>query len=363
MHQFVFALAACSGVVTFAAAQLTEPVSNVPPAPDAIVQDESALLDGAVYAISYSGFREGQHPDRGDGAVIPSDEEVLEDLQILARDTPFRLIRTYDSGEHTASVLRVIDEHDLPIRVLLGAWLSAELSNPLCPWMPEPYPDEVLAANKSRNAEEIGRAIAFTHRYPDIVVGVTVGNEVLVEWTDHLVPVESVIAYVRTVRAAIDRPVTVADNYVPWTRYSRLAAELDFVTVHTYPVWEEKGIDEEISYTIANMRAVRKALPDATLVIGEAGWATTAVEFGERASEANQQRYFRELYAWADEMNITTFFFAAFDEPWKGDPNNPAGAEKHWGIYFESREPKLVADELAAADVDLTIKIFPSKSL
>ena len=44
--------------------------------------------------------------------------------------------------------------------------------------------------------------------------------------------------------------------------------------------------------------------------------------------------------AWADEHNVTTFFFEAFDESWKGDPNNPMGAEKHWGIFYEDRTLK-----------------------
>ena len=35
-------------------------------------------------ALAYSGFREGQHPDRGDGANNPSREQVVEDLQLLA---------------------------------------------------------------------------------------------------------------------------------------------------------------------------------------------------------------------------------------------------------------------------------------
>ena len=46
-------------------------------------QKEGDLLAGEVMAMSYSGFREGQHPDRGDGAVNPSSEEILEDLRIL----------------------------------------------------------------------------------------------------------------------------------------------------------------------------------------------------------------------------------------------------------------------------------------
>lgn len=314
-----------------------------------IVQSRDALLDGRVHAICYSGYRAGQHPDRGDGGVHPSDEEVLEDLRILIRDTPFRLIRVYDSGPHSQSVLRVIEANNLPIRVMLGAWLSAELSNPNCPWMPEPYPDEVLAANRLGNAEEVGRAIGLAHRYPEIVVAVAVGNEALVDWTDHLVPVESVIAYVRTVKAAIDQPVTVAENYVPWTVHTDLAGELDFVSIHTYPIWEERGIEDGLSYTIENMQRVRDALPEATLVITEAGWTTTASEFGDRASEEDQARYYRELYDWAKQANITTFFFEAFDESWKGDPNNPLGAEKHWGLFFEDRQPKMIIRQLTPA--------------
>ena len=55
-------------------------------------------------AISYSGFREGQYPDRGEGAVNPSAAEILEDLQILAAHG-FRLIRLYDAGELRDGVL------------------------------------------------------------------------------------------------------------------------------------------------------------------------------------------------------------------------------------------------------------------
>ena len=81
-------------------------------------------------------------------------------------------------------------------------------------------------------------------------------------------------------------------------------------------------------------------MPGARIVIGEAGWATVASEFGDRASEEKQQQYFNELMSWTKEMNITTFFFEAFDEPWKGGSDNPAEIEKNWGIYGVDRQPK-----------------------
>jgi hypothetical protein len=44
-------------------------------------------------------------------------------------------------------------------------------------------------------------------------------------------------------------------------------------------------------------------------VIGEAGWATVASEFGDRASEEAQRRYVSDLAAWAAQANVTTFVF------------------------------------------------------
>jgi len=298
-------------------------------------------LVGEVMAIAYSGFREGQHPDRGDGAVNPGDDEILEDLEILVAHG-FNLIRLYDSGENSRDTLNAIRQHKLPIKVLLGIWLEAEFSNHEgCAWLDEPIPDEELAANTVRNVAEIHRGTELAQQFDDIVVAVNVGNEALVDWNDHMVPLENVIAYVRQVKAAIDQPVTVADNYAWWIRDGApLAAVVDFVGVHTYPAWEEKTIDEALPYTIENIEGVRAALPDSSIAILEAGWATVAIEFGDRANEADQARYYRELEEWAQSTNTTVFFFEAFDEPWKGDPNVPLGAEKHWGLFNVDRTPK-----------------------
>jgi len=300
-------------------------------------------LVGEVMAIAYSGFREGQHPDRGDGAVNPGDDEILEDLEILVAHG-FNLIRLYDSGENSRDTLNVIRQHKLPIKVLLGIWLKAEFSNHEgCAWLDEPIPDEELAANTVRNVAEIQTGTELARQFDDIVVAVNVGNEALVDWNDHMVPLENVIAYVRQVKAAIDQPVTVADNYAWWIRDGApLAAVVDFVGVHTYPAWEEKTIDEALPYTIENIEGVRAALPDSSIAILEAGWATVAIEFGDRANEADQARYYRELEEWAQSTNTTVFFFEAFDEPWKGDPNVPLGAEKHWGLFNVDRTPKQV---------------------
>jgi len=311
-----------------------------------LTQTKEDLLNGQVMAISYSGYREGQHPDRGEGARPPGSEQVLEDLQILVYHD-FALIRVYDTGVHTQMALDLIRRHNLPIKVLLGIWLRAEFSNHEgCPWLDEPIPDDILASNRILNAAEVAEGIELANRYEDIVVAVNVGNEALVDWTDHMVPLEQVIEYVRTVKRSISQPVTVADNYLWWINDGApLAAEVDFLGIHTYPAWESKSIDEGLDFTIENIEGVHAALPDKPIVILEAGWATTASEFPGQASEASQARHYAELRECARASNVTVFFFEAFDEPWKGDENDPYGAEKHWGLFRVDRTPKLVMEQ------------------
>lgn len=306
-------------------------------------QKEADLLAGSTQAICYSGFRSGQHPDRGQGAINPSEDNILEDLQILIK-AGFKIIRQYDCGENSQLVLEVIKKNQLELKVLQGIWLKAELSNHLsCAWLTEAIPQKELESNKASNLEEIQRGIELANAYPELIVAVNVGNEALVDWNDHKVDTKVIISYVKKVQQEIVQPVSVADNYEWWAAHGQeLAATVDFVAIHVYPVWEGKTIAEAMAYSIENIAKVKTALPNAKIVITEAGWPSTAIEFSDRVSEAMQKQYYTELGTYAKENNITTFFFEAFDEDWKGDPDKPLGAEKHWGLYNIDRTPKEV---------------------
>lgn len=311
-----------------------EPAMDVRPLP-------ADWLSGRTMAVSYSGFREGQHPDRGNGAVNPSEEEILEDLHILVRNG-FGLIRMYDSRDNTRTTLELIRRHGLPVRVVLGIWLDAELSNhERCLWLEEPIPANRLAENARANAREVERGIELAREFDDIVVAVSVGNEALVDWTDHLMPLDRVIAFVRQVRAAVRQPVTVADSYPWWMHHgARLAEEVDFIGAHTYPIFEGQTIDTALAFMAEGIERTRAALPGRPLVILEAGWPTTSSEFPDQASQANQRRHYRELRDWAAATGTTVFFFEAFDEPWKGNRHDPLTIEKHFGLYYVDRSPK-----------------------
>lgn len=291
------------------------------------------------HAICYSGYREGQSPSSG---VFPSYDEIKEDLLMLHGN--WRYLRLYDCSRHAELVLEVITREALDFNVMLGANMAAEKSNPQCPWGADFAPD-ILKQNAAANSEEVDRLIGLAQRYPEIVFSVSVGNEASVEWTDHMVPVKKLITYVRRIKGKIKQPVTFCENYSPWTyKLDTLAAELDFISVHTYPVWEYKSIADALAYTKQNYRAVAERHPGKPIVITEAGWTTASNGRGidpDNASEELQASYYQQLLAWTSSEQILTFVFEAFDEPWKGSAH-PLEPEKHWGLFNVQRMPKLV---------------------
>ena len=97
-----------------------------------------------------------------------------------------------------------------------------------------------------------------------------------------------------------------------------------------------------------NYYAVAEKYPAIPVVITEAGWSTNSNGRGideAHVSEENQKIYLEDLLNWVDKEKIMCFVFEAFDENWKGSPD-PMEPEKHWGLFYANREPKLVMREL-----------------
>ena len=288
-------------------------------------------------AICYSGYRDGQSPE----GKIPSYEEVKQDLLILQGD--WQSLRLYASDAHSETILAVIRNEQMSFDVMLGAYITAEVNNPECPWGGV-YSPEQLLANKEDNLVQISRLIKLTNAYSDIVSSVSIGNEASVSWTDHMVTTENLVRYARILKKGVTQPVTFCENYVPWLDKLRpLAEELDVISIHTYPVWEYKSIEEGLAYTIENYNAVAEAYPDKQIIITEAGWATNTNGRGiepHHVNETNQQQYYEELMEWAEKEQVLVYYFEAFDENWKGS-DDPLEPEKHWGLYRADRTPKL----------------------
>ena len=294
-------------------------------------------------AICYSGYRDGQQP----GKAFPSYEEVKEDLLLLEKH--WRYLRLYNCDEHTQTVLDVIKNEGFDFKILLGAYIEAEMNNPDCPWGGGVYPKNELKRNAELNQTKIELLIKLANEFPELIFCLSVGNEACVDWTDHLVHEDKVVHYVREVKERTEQPVTFCENYEPWhNKLEALANEVDFISIHTYPVWEYKNIYEAIEFTKENYYSVAKKYPNKPVVITEAGWTTNSNGNGIdpfNVNEMFQKIYLEKLTEWTVQENILTFFFEAFDESWKGSPD-PLEPEKHWGLFKTDRSSKLAVKNL-----------------
>ena len=272
--------------------------------------------------IDYSGYRAGQNPQLN---KFPTQAQILEDLKILERN--WTLIRLYGGDQHSEDVLEVIRREKIGLKVLLGIWLDGR------------------PGHEAESAQQTATGIRLANEYKDIVLAVAVGNEILVTWSDHKLTEEKALEYVAQVKKAVSCPVTVADDFLYWQKPdAKLANAVDFIVMHTYPMWGHEDIDTAMPSTIKNYEAVRKAHPGKTIVLGEAGWASYSVgnqHVPRAGDEKKQKRYYEELTAWAKANDVTLFWFEAFDEPWKG-----SGTEGHWGLFSEGRKAKLAMQTL-----------------
>lgn len=337
-------------------------------------------LDDSIWArkaIAYSGYRDGQSPD---DQIYPSEAEILQDLNLLVTKG-FGLIRLYDTSIHGKRTLKVISDNNLDLKVMLGAYL---------------YGGDTSYG--SANREQLDSAVKLANDYPDTVVAVSVGNEVLVDWSFVAVPPDDMVEYIRYVREAIEQPVTVNDNFEPYAMGSgynteKVWREIDFAAVHTYAYWDagynlwdwrqedaaeadraRAMMDAALTYAKANFSAVRTALDEAgidiPIVIGETGWqsvpSATVGSAQYTGHPVNQAMYYTRMQEWAYgsgggspgdgfERPKGVFYFASFDEPWKQ-------ADDNWGLWDAERQEKYVLSGSGYGSSDAVYYIPPAEA-
>ena len=265
-----------------------------------------------LYCLSYAPFRDGQTPLVENTQVTAA--QIDEDLKLLARYTD--CIRTYSIEFGQDQIAAIAQRHGL--KVLQGLWLSNKTA---------------------RNRAQIATVVALAKKYPDTIRAVVVGNEVLLRGELSLADVQAAI---REVKAQISQPVTYADVWEFWLRYSDLKNDVDFVTIHILPYWEDFPLSASLA--AAHIDAIRKrvasVMPGKEIVIGEVGWPSRGrMREGALPSPVNQARVIEETLTLAKRENFRVNIIEAFDQPWKRRLEGSVG--RYWGIIDRgSGQPK-----------------------
>jgi exo-beta-1,3-glucanase (GH17 family) len=269
-----------------------------------------AAQEHVVESMSFAPFRRGQSPLTH---VYPTPEQVVEDLQSLKGLT--RGIRTYTSREGLEVVPPAAQK--LGINVMQGVWLGPE---------------------RDINEKEVAAAIELANKYPDAIKSLVVGNEVLLRKD---LPVDEVIGYIRKVKAAVKQPVTYADVWEFWLRFPQLLNEVDFVTVHFLPYWEDLPIaaSHSMPHIMEVYREVKEKLPGKPITIGEVGWPSEGRSRRDAVpSRTEAAGFIADFMQTAKKEGLSYNLVEAFDQPWKVKMEGTVGGA--WGILNELRQPK-----------------------
>ena len=296
-------LLGAAAVIVAGWAWLGAPV-EMPPSP--LAPSEKA------HCISYAPFRGDQTPLGPDIAIDP--RQIEQDLAQLKTITD--CVRTY-SVDHGLDRIAEIAKHR-GLKVLQGLWLSS-------------FPD--------RNRKQIETTLELAARYPDVITAVIVGNEVLLRGEMSSLDLAGTI---RHVKANVSMPVTYADVWEFWLRYREIASEVDFITIHILPYWEDFPISAEHAATHVDSirRRVAAAFPGKEILLGEFGWPSAGrMREGALPSPVNQARTMHEVLRVAKRENYRVNLIEAYDQPWKRQLEGTVGG--HWGLFDAyRRSPK-----------------------
>jgi len=267
-------------------------------------------FDEPFPSVSFAPFQRGQSPLTHD---YPTPEQVATDLRGLVGVA--KGVRTYTSREGMEVVPELASQ--LGLEVTHSAWLGQR---------PE------------INRREIEALVAAANAHPDSIKRVIVGNEVLLRQD---LPVNDLIAAIRSVKARVKQPVSYADVWAFWLKNPQLANEVDFITIHILPYWEDEpiAVEDSAQHIVEIYRRVAEAFPGKPILIGEAGWPTRGRSRGPAvANIENGAAFVRTLARVSKENGFDYNVVEAFDQPWKAKLEGTVGAQ--WGVVDSDRRVK-----------------------
>jgi len=272
-----------------------------------------ALIGSAkLGCVSYAPFRDHQSP--WNSTIVISPEQIAEDLAELAKIS--RCVRIYSVENGLNRVPELASE--VGLKVILGIWIGRD---------------------RLKNAQLIETVLPLIKNYPGAITAIIVGSEVLLRGE---MTASDLRLTIRSVKAQVNIPVSYADTWEFWLRYREVSDDVDFVTVHALPYWEDFPVRAEDA--AAHVDDIRKrmivAFPGKEILIGETGWPSRGrMRDGALPSRINQARFVSELLQRARRDNFRVNLFEAYDEPWKRQWEGTVGG--NWGLFDgESRRLK-----------------------
>lgn len=202
--------------------------------------------------------------------------------------------------------------------------------------------------------EEIGFALDAAYRHPDIVLGLSLGNEVVLSKRGSWAQLSEGLKALR--RPAQGLPLSTTEPFHLFLNEEGALgtlAEMDFLLANVHPIFENWFFDAEAENWAEFVSRVSDILArrfEGPLIVKETGVPSGPLESGY--SEGMQRDFYRSLEARLPPSRDRAFaYFSAFDLPWAALQTSPISGqsyphEAHWGFFTAERDAKLVVDEM-----------------
>jgi exo-beta-1,3-glucanase (GH17 family) len=215
------------------------------------------------------------------------------------------------------------------------------------------YRAVVMGVWDPSDANETGNAIAAWRRHPEIVAGLSLGNEIVFGGRGNWRDLRAHLGALRAQAPAL--PLTVSEPFAEYLDHPEARAVLaatDFLLVNIHPVfepWFRSATADNWTDFVVRVVGRLEAIYPRPILVKETGVPTGPAQAG---FTPQMQRAFYDLLARRLKPTRRCAFswFSAFDEPWRtGDFNPVPGAhpeEAFWGLFTEDRRPKPVMADL-----------------
>ncbi len=246
-------------------------------------------------------------------------------MALVAREA--NAVRTYAAVEGNFDTAALAQKHG--VKLWQGIWLGAD---------------------RAKNDIEMARGIALANRYPDTIMRVVVGNEVLLRRD---LPPAELIADIDRVKRAVKQPVAYADVWEFWLQFPQVAPHVDVMLIHLLPYWEDvpTGIDGAVAHVGQVYDRMRAAFPGKQIAIGETGWPSRGRARADAVpSLVNETIFLRGFLTLARAQHFDYNFIEAFDQVWKYRSEGIVGAS--WGIFDAARRTKIPLSGAVSDDPD-----------
>jgi len=189
---------------------------------------------------------------------------------------------------------------------------------------------------------EVEAALAAARQYPRLVVGLSLGNELLFFRTRSYAEMAGLIRSIRARAPQLALSTTEPFHMYYEPQAAGLLSQMDFLLANVHPVyqsWFGTATAPQAADFVVNVVAELGARYCGPILVKETGEPTAPA--GQGYSSQRQGAYYEALQRAFPPNGMRAFaYFSAFDAPWRiGDSGNRE-SEGYWGLYDDQRRPK-----------------------